>query len=237
MVAGTVAVFLPTVFVMWLVVAANWKKMDAVTAHAPEGVRSLVVQAMLGISSNNESMKRAVKLDEAAVTEWQQRQKVIQLSSRTVTELVHSQQLQSKSAIDLNKTGLEQERSGHDCAAEETFSQAASASSGGNYYSPAEHMGRTALRCGDLGSARAGLETAVFKEGKSLADDDPDDDADDIKATNADMLKDREYLVVVYGRQHEGALVAATCKQAHADWKGCSCGLDAKGDAQCREKR
>jgi hypothetical protein len=235
MVAGTVAVFLPTVFVMWLVVAANWKKMDAVTAHMPEGVRSLVVQAMLGISRSDESMKRAVKLDAAAVTEWQQRQKVVQLSS--VQGIVNSVSVNSERAVELNKRGMEEEKAGHDCAAEEIFSQAASASSGGNYYSPAEHMGRTALRCGDLGSARAGLETAVFKEDKSLKDDDADDDADDIKETNADMLKDREYLVVVYQRQHEAALVAATCRQAHAGWKGCACGLDAKGDVQCREKR
>ena len=233
MVAGTVAVCLPTVFVAWLLLAAGWSKMDAVTMRLPEGARSLAVRAMLGQMSDARTLERAKKINAAAVAEWQSRP----LMGFGRSDSLSVDTRNTKRAVDLNKMGLQQEKAGKQCVAEETFSQAASASSGGNYYSPAEHMGRTALRCGDLGSARAGLETAVFKEGKSLKDDDADDDAEDVKEINADMLKDREYLVVVYGRQHEAALVAATCKQAHADWKGCACGLDAKGDVECREKR
>src|SRR5579859_4598729 len=144
MVVGASAEFLPTVFVMWLVVAANWKNMDAVTAHTPEGVRSLVVQAMLGLSSDSKSLERAKKLDEAAVTEWQQRPKLIKLSSMPSGSVAINNygEVQASRAIKLNKRGMEEEKAGHDCAAEEIFSQAASASSGGNYYSPAEHMGR-----------------------------------------------------------------------------------------------
>jgi len=237
MVAGTVAVFLPTVFVVWLLLAAGWTKMDPVTMRLPEGARSLAVRAMLGQMSDARTLERAKKIDAGAVAEWQSRPQMGFDRSNSFTVDNRNSDVQARRAVDLNKIGLQQEKAGRHCLAEETFSQAASASSGGYYYSPAEHMGRTALRCGDLGSARAGLETAVFKERKSLAEDDPDDDADEIKEMNADMLKDREYLVVVYERQHEAALVAATCKQAHEGWKACACGLDAKGDVQCREKR
>jgi hypothetical protein len=138
-----------------------------------------------------------------------------------------------KTAKTLLQQAKDQEKAGQPCAAEELYTQAASKDSGSRVYEYTEGLGRAGLKCGDLPSARAGLEVAILKEKDIIKGADEDQPA----AVRKDLLKDREFLVVVYEREHEDALAAGVCSEAHKGWKGCSCVLDKIGDVKCTEKR
>jgi hypothetical protein len=238
MVLGVVVVCLPMMFVGWLLLAARWTKMDALTMRMPEGTRSLVVQAMLQYSSDAKGLQRATRIDAETVKKWQSLDHLIAFGvapNGKLAELQRAEAVDKDKAVELNKLGLEQEKAGDECAAEETFSAAAGKSSSGDDYAPVENMGRAALRCGDLPSARAGLESAIIKEDNSLKE--PDQDDDEIKAAKDDRLKDREFLIVVYQRRHEGDLAVGACSEAHPSWKGCACLLRKDGDVKCEEAK
>jgi hypothetical protein len=238
MVLGVVVVCFPMMFVGWLLLSARWTKMDAVTLRMPEGMRSIVVEAMLEHSSDAKGLQRARKIDADAVKKWQSLDHLMVFSESSNSKLAAIEQAEAankKTALELNKRGLEQEKAGDECGAEETFGVAAGKSSNGNDYAPVENMGRSALRCGDLPSARAGLETAIIKEDNSLKELDQDDD--EAKAAKEDRLKDREFLIVVYQRGHERDLAAGACSEAHPGWKGCACLLAKDGNVKCEDTK
>jgi hypothetical protein len=241
MVLGVVVVCLPMMLVGWLLLAARWTKMDALTARMPEGTRSLVVQAMLSHSSDTKGLRRATKLDPEAVREWQQRPRLIAnvVGSRgrqTPPELqaFYKQQIANRAAARaLSKKAEDDEKAGQACAAEDLYTQAASKDVSAEIYSYTERLGRAGLKCGDLPGARAGLEVAVLKETNFIKGTDEDQLAD----VRRDLLKDREFLVVVYEKEHESGLARQVCSDAHREWKGCVCALGKDSDVKCTERR
>jgi hypothetical protein len=238
MVLGVVAVCLPMVFVGWLVLVARWAKMDAVTMRMPEWSRSLAVQAMLERSSDAKSLERATKLEAEAVKEWQRHPQVIGMTGgvprgrRTPPELqaLYNQQMASRAAARaLTAKAEEQEKAGQECAAEDLYSEAASKDANNEIYRYAEGIGRAGLKCGDLPGARAGFEAAILKETNFIKGT----DEDQLTGVRDDLLKDREFLVVVYEKQHETGLARQVCSDAHPGWKSCACSLGKNGDVEC----
>jgi hypothetical protein len=241
MVLGVVVVCLPMMFVGWLLLAARWTKMDALTVRMPEGMRSLVVQAMLGHSSDAKTLRRATLLDPEAMKAWQQQARAVltlvdtQLpGQRTPPDLqaLYKQQVANRAAARaLSKKAEEQGKNGKECAAEDLYTEAASKDVSSEIYSYTEGLGRAGLKCGDLPGARAGLEAAILKETNFIKGTDEDQLTD----VRRDLLKDREFLVVVYAKEHESALGRQVCSDAHPGWKGCACALGKDGDVKCED--
>ncbi|HZL28932.1 MAG TPA: hypothetical protein VFC39_20570, partial [Acidobacteriaceae bacterium] len=148
MVLGVVAVCMPVVFVGWLLLAARWAKMDAVTMRMPVGMRSLVTQAMLEHSSDAKGLERGTKLDAEAVKEWQRQARLVRTLIDTQPprrgtppelQALYNQQLASRSAArDLSKKAEEQEKAGKECGAEDLYPEAASKDESSKIYRYAE---------------------------------------------------------------------------------------------------
>jgi hypothetical protein len=241
MVLGVVAVCLPMMFAGWLLLSARWTKMDALTARMPEGTRSLVVQAMLEHSSDAKGLQRATQLDAEAVKEWQRRPRFIATaidSRRRQTppdlQALYKRQIANRAAARaLSKKAEDEVKAGQACAAEDLYTEAASKDMSAEVYSYTEGLGRAGLKCGDLPGARAGLEAAVLKETNFIKGTDEDQLTD----VRRDLLKDREFLVVVYEKEHENALARQVCSDAHPGWKGCACSLGKDGDVKCEDAK
>jgi tetratricopeptide (TPR) repeat protein len=239
MVLGVVVVCLPMVFVGWLALAARWAKMDVVTMRMPVGMRQLVAQAAESDATwgkeGRAQQERVTRLDPKNSQAWSSRcgsffgdtKRTADVSTCKVAVSLDG------NAGNYNGLGDAQERAGDACGAEESFTRAASEDASSNDYAYTESMGRAGLRCGDLPGSRAGLETALEKAKKNLKGDDDDDD--EIADTKSDMLKDREFLVIVYQKQREPALAKTACSLAHPDWKGCTCELETGGDVKCED--
>jgi hypothetical protein len=240
MLLGVVVVCLPMLVMGWLLLAARWTKMDALTMRMPIGVRSTIAQiAMQSIQwgkGQRPEFERVNRIDPANADAWSGRcTSYFGESERSadVATCITAVKVDA-SAATYDGLGDAQQRAGDVCAAEESFTRAASVNSGTHDYEYTERMGRAALRCGHLPSARAGLEVAVQHEDYRLKQEGKDDD--EIDDTKTDMLKDREFLVVVYQKLHEDALAKKACAEAHSDWKGCACAVDAK-TVTCEEAK
>jgi hypothetical protein len=228
-------------FVGWLLLAAQWTKMDALTMRLPEGGRSLVVEAMLEHSSDAKGLQRATRLDAETVKEWQREARLMTtaIDSRgrqTPPDLqaLYKQQIANRAAARaLSKKAEDDVKAGQACAAEDLYTEAASKDQSAEVYSYTEGLGRAGLKCGDLPGARAGLEAAILKETNFIKGTEEDQLTD----VRRDLLKDREFLVVVYEGQHESGLARQVCSDAHPGWKGCACSLGKDGDVKCMERR
>lgn len=249
MVAGVVVVCLPMVFALWLLAAVSWPKMDAVTRLLPQDARGMVARAIVsreGYGARNMAgRKRAEALDIYSAQKAEAAHRAV--TSLTVDrnsgvydrstlpklqELYARQVANRKAAREMSQRAATIERLGGDsCEAEELYAQAGNRDSSGEIYEYTEGVGRAGLRCGDLAGARAGLETAVMKETRFIQGT----DEDALTNVRDDLRKDREYLVVVYERAHEGALARKACTEAHPGWAGCSCKLSSKPDVICTE--
>lgn len=86
-------------------------------------------------------------------------------------------------------------------------------------------MGRSGLRCGDLTGARAGLETAILKEKDFIKGT----DEDQLGKVRQDLMADKQFLIVVYQKEHETALAKQTCSDAHPGATSCTCKLISNG--------
>jgi hypothetical protein len=180
-------------------------------------------------------LQRARQLDPIAAAKY--RPRVFRAFGATTPpnmEAMYRQQVADKKAAKtLVQRARDQENAGQPCAAEELYTQAASKDTSSEVYEYTEGLGRAGLKCGDLPGARAGLEAAILKQTAFIKGT----DEDQLTTVRNDLLTDREYLVVVYEREHEGALAAGVCSDAHKSWKGCSCVLGKTGDVKCTEKR
>jgi hypothetical protein len=92
-------------------------------------------------------------------------------------------------------------------------------------------MGRSGLECGNLTAARASLEGAIVKEKNFLKGT----DVDQLTDVRRDMLKDQEFLIVVYDKVHESGLARQVCSEAPPDWTSCAC-TSAGSDVACVSK-
>jgi hypothetical protein len=241
MVLGVVVVCLPMMFVGWLLLAARWTKMDALTLRMPMGMRQVVAQALESNATWGKEgriqQERVTRLDATNAGAWSGRCTGFFGETKRTADVQTCKVAVSLdgSAGNYNGLGDAQKRAGDACGAEESFTKAASEDSSSNDYTYTESMGRAGLRCGDMSGARAGLETALEKADRSLKA--PDEDDDDIADTKSDMLKDREFLVLVYQKEREPVLAAAACSLAHPDWKGCACSLAKDGDVKCEDTK
>jgi hypothetical protein len=238
MALGVVVVCLPLVFMGWLLLAARSTKMDAMTARMPELPRSLVVQAMLANSSDAKGWQRATRIDAEAAEEWRKRPQLFMTEAterQTPPQLqeMYKQQVESKkTAKALYDKAEALEKAGQECAAEDIYAEAGSKDTSSEVYRYTEGVGRAGLRCGELSGARAGLEAAIIKQKLFIKGTDEDQLTD----VRQDLLKDQEFLIVVYDKQHEAALARQVCSDAHPDWKGCVCGLGKDKEVRCVEK-
>jgi hypothetical protein len=214
-------VCLPLAFVLFLVAAARYPVTDSFTMTLPTGIRAAVAELTLrNAGYGKDSAKlvdRAIKLDPESADAWGRR------CHGTGDKAAYDQAACQKaialdpSAWNFNGLGATQENAKDFCAAEDSYTSAIKASANDAY--SLRNMARAALRCGHTGAGVAGFEVAEGLDAKAAAD--PDED-DDIKA---DLLSDREYLVVAYNRTNQPAKASAICAKAHAGWKACHCEL------------
>ena len=235
MVLGVVALCVPMVFMAWLLAASRWTKMDASTVRMPMGVRQMVAQVVTQKAAWNDrpAFARAVKLDPNSALGWDGLCSDDGLEKDVKTELANCRKAValSDNAGDENVIGRALEKLKDPCAAAEAYRKA-SVQAVGSWTFP-ERMGEAALDCGDLPTARAGLEAAVDKATKALSDKESDDD--DKKDAKDRLTIDHEFLIVVYDRMKEPQLADAMCKIEHPDWKRCACDVDKDGNVACDE--
>ncbi len=233
---GVVLVCLPMAFVMLLLAAVLWPKMDTLTMRMPDAVRAGVAASVMDRvpfgKTERPGVHRVLALDPENRRAWS---RLCQSDSDTASA---SGLTSCEKAVALNDTAMDwdhlgqvQERGGKPCDAADSYTKAASKGSSGTYYVYVENLGRASLRCGNLYDARAGLAAAIDLEQKSIKDASADDD--DIADEKADLLADREYMIVTLDRLHNAAGAKEVCTAAHPDWKGCDCKLDDKGSAVC----
>ncbi|MES2391312.1 MAG: hypothetical protein V4555_06715 [Acidobacteriota bacterium] len=239
-IAGIVVLCLPLVLATWLMLAARWPKMDAMTMQMPMGVRSLVAEVALPKAGwgkqARSALERVTRLDPQNRSAWS-RECTFYLGSangQTDVSVCKTAISLENSAENWDGLGRAQERVGDECDAADSFTKASGMESNGSY-GYVEQMGRAALRCGKLYDARAGLEAAIDVEAKAIQV--PDQDSDDVDSTKEDQTTDRDYLIVTFDRMHLGELAAQTCSASHPEWKGCSCNLDAKKEVSCTEAK
>lgn len=237
MLAAAALICTPMVLSLLLVLAVISPKMDSVTMHLPKGVRSTVASGIMAgadYDSNQSKQERAKHLDPETVANYA-RGFIPARANKTppaMEEMYRQQRESKKAAKDLVRQAGQLEKNGKQCDAEELYTQAAGKDPSGEVYEYTEGMGRAGLRCGDLPGARSGLEVAITKEKDFIKGTDEDQLAD----VRGDLLKDREFLMVVYEREHEDKLAAGVCRDAHENWKGCTCALGKDGDVKCTER-
>lgn len=221
------AVFcMPLVFVLFLISAAKYTALDALTLKLPIGIRAPVAElALHNVGFGKESsarLDRVIRLDPDSSDAW----------SRRCTMFVNKDHQGEMAACleavtldpdpwNFNNLGLAQEGAKDYCKAEDSFTTAIQKSSNNPEF--IRNMARAALLCGHPWASDAGFETAEGLDAKAAAD--PDDDGD----TKDDLVTDREYLAVVYGELNKPAKAAEVCTRAHPDWKSCHCELNDTG--------
>lgn len=230
---------LPLAFVLWLLLAVRWPKMDALTMQMPEGVRTTVANVAMDRVRYGEAglagIHRVLALDPENQRAWDRLCGWESEAGAGATGLKDCQKAVSldDSAVNWDELGEAQEGVGDECGAADSYTKASSKGSTGLYYGYVEHLGRASLRCGNYYDARAGLAAAIDLEGKEIKD--PDEDEEDVADDKANQLVDQEYLIVTMGELHDADGAKKACSAAHPEWKGCSCKLDAKGEVDCVE--
>jgi len=237
-VLGIAVLCLPMLFVSWLLLAARWAKMDNMTSQTPAALRQAIAGIILqkaGFGKQSlPGVERALRIDPEDGEAWERRCGVSLIDNGVPNlEACQAAVRYEKEPMDYYNLGRALEYQGNFCAAEDSYTEATSATSSHPDYSYLDSMGRAALRCGHLPASRAGLEFAIELEQKSL--NDPNEDVDEIADTKKDMLADQEYLLIAYHRENEDTLAGQACTAAHPGWKACSCDLDAKGIVSCSE--
>ena len=237
-VAGIGVLCLPMLFVGWLLAASQWAKMDALTMHAPDGMRSVVASLVMKKAGWGRDafpmLERVMRLDPDNAEAWGRRCMVYSRGPQPEADVeacVKAVSLQPTPQM-YTALGRADDRAGKECDAAEAFKTAVHGQMRG--YKAMERMGRAELKCGELPEAREGLETAVLLEndrllGKGVT-------AAQIPQVKADLLTDREYLIVAYDGLKEAKLAKQMCSVAHVGWKGCVCGMEG-GEVVCREGR
>jgi len=229
---------LPMLFVGWLLLASRWAKMDGSTMQAPMALRqtvaALVLQKATFGKAGMPAVDRVLRLDPENAGAWQRRCSVYIWNNDTpsVKDCQKAVEL-GKEPYSYYNLGRAQDATNDPCSAEESYTAAVSATATNPDFEYVRSMGQSALRCGHLPAAKAGLNLAVELEGKAM--NDPDQDDDETANIKKDMLADREYLLVAYQRGGEDTLAGQACTVAHPGWKGCRCDLDAKGKVGCSE--
>jgi tetratricopeptide (TPR) repeat protein len=218
-------VCLPLAFVLFLIAAAKYPSLDALTVKLPTGIRTTVADLALRRAGYGKGslplVDRAIALDPESPDAWSRRchgdgdkTTYDQAACRRATRF-------DPSAWNFNGLGMTQENAKDFCAAEDSYTSAIKASANDAY--SLRNMARAALRCGHIGASVAGFEVAEGLDAKAAADPDEDDEIKgDLKA---DLISDREYLAVAYDRTNQPDKATAICTKAHTGWKSCHCEL------------
>jgi len=217
-------VCLPMAFVLFLV-AAGVPAFDVFTTKLPSGIRSSVADVTLSKAGYEKNARavidRVIRLDPENADAWGRR--------CHATAEGGSQREACNKAVALDPTawnfeglGSAQEHERDYCAAENSYTSAIRYSQ--NDAGLLRDMARAALHCGHAWASVAGFEVAEGLDVKSAAND-PNDEDD----TAADLLADREFLVVAYNRTKQSGKATAMCTKTHPDWASCNCDLTEMG--------
>jgi len=214
-------VCLPLAFVLLIVAAARYPPMDSFTMTLPTTIRTAVADLTLrNAGFGNESGKgidRAIKLNPESSDAWTRR------CHGGADETSYDQAACRKavtfdpSSWNYNGLGTTQEQAKDYCAAEDSYTSAIKGTANNALF--LRNMARAALRCGHLGASVAGFEVAECLDTKAAAD------PNEYEEVKADLLSERQYLVVVYTLSKEPLKAAAICAKTHPDWKTCHCDL------------
>jgi tetratricopeptide (TPR) repeat protein len=169
---------------------------------------------------------RSIRLDPENAEAWSRRCRIEANGATKDTTSCRTALRFDPSEWNYNGLGAVQEYAGDFCAAEDSYTRAIQKSF--NNALLLRNMARAALRCGHPEASIAGFEVAEGLDAKDAADPDEAEFAKD------DLLEDREYLVVAYGRAKQPDKAVAMCVKAHPDWKSCHCEL-AEKDRKCAE--
>lgn len=114
--------------------------------------------------ASHEAMERVVQLYPANTDGWKRRclwagssgdlREDVQICEKAVAA-------EPSSPLIMSAFGRTQLAFGDACAAQKSYKKAVSLDDNPTHYADLEYMARAALRCGDLGQARAGLEAAI----------------------------------------------------------------------------
>ncbi len=218
-------VCLPLAFVLFLIPAAKFPAIDAFTRKLPTGIRSDVAElAMNNAGYGKDSSRttdRALELDPDNPEAWSRRCHGDGEEEKTNLEACRKAIALEPSAWNFDGLGTAQEQAKDYCAAEDSYTKAINVSANNATY--LRNMARAALRCGHTAASVAGFEVAEGLDAKAAAS--PDED-DEIKAN---LIADREYLSVAYGKTSQPAKATDACAKAHPGWKSCSCELNDNG--------
>jgi tetratricopeptide (TPR) repeat protein len=224
------AVCSPLAFVALLLTASQVPATDRVTLKLPDGLRSTVAAAILSGKQyrlKQKDFERVIRLEPNNATAWGR------LCSFAVWPKVQPTALATcKRAAELDESSTSEanlaralEAAGDFCTAEDAYTYAHRGMAVGDVDN-LRGMGRSALQCGRIPASIAELEAARDLDLKSAAKPGDDDDEDDYKAN---LQLDREWLVLAYTSAKRPTEAAASCSQAHPEWKSCTCVLkDAK---------
>jgi hypothetical protein len=208
---------MPLAFVAFLLTAANVPAMDSFTLTLPQTIRAGVAQLALssgGGAGNKKTHDRVLKLDPSNA---RLNGREIALGSKPGSSI--SFPANNEAAARLNKLGLDQEKAGDPCTAEDTFTQANSSANGASTQY-LRNMGRAAYECGRYAYSTSEFSAAEDRDAGDLKAD--PDDADDI---NPDLFADREWLSLAYTASRQPQLASDACLRAHTSWKACRCTL------------
>jgi tetratricopeptide (TPR) repeat protein len=237
---GICLLSLPMISVGLLIAAMRSPRLDATTMKMPAGIRSAIAEGVLQNTKYSKDgipgLRRVVLLDPNNADAWGRLCGWnVDMDAKESLATCRRAASLGNTGDDWNNLGLAQQKAGDACAAADSFTTASARTATSGIYLYVENMGRASLRCGRYYDARAGLETAIELETKSLADKDAEED--EIADYKEDQKDDREYLIVTYDKLHEAKLAAQTCSLADPEWKHCACELDEDGDASCEESR
>ncbi len=213
-------VCLPRAFVLLIVAAARFPSMDAFTLKLPATVQVTVAGLILQKTSygkdSAKGVDRVLRFDPDNPDAWTRRCHS-DLTQKTYDQAACRRAIKlAPTAWNFNGLGATQQAKDF-CAAEDSYTNAIRNSSNDAF--SLRNMARAALRCGHTGARIAGVEVAEGLDVQTAADP---DEGDDVKA---DLLSEREYLVVAYDRTNQPAKAAAVCIKAHPDWRTCHCDL------------
>ncbi len=218
-------VCLPMAFVLFLLVASRFAAMDSFTSKLPSGIRSSVADVAMSKAGYDKGsgaiIDRVLRLDPDNVDAWGRR------CHANTNDAIQREACNKAVALDptawnFEGLGSTQEHAGDFCGAENSYTSAIRYSQ--NDAGLLRSMARAGLHCDHAWASVAGFEVAEGLDAKSATNDTDDEDN-----TAADLLADREFLVIAYNRTKQSAKANAMCTKTHPDWKGCNCDLTETG--------
>lgn len=225
---GVCVLCLPMVFVVWLLLATKIPRMDALTMKMPLPVRSMIADIVLQ-ERTKPATQRANRLDPDSIRRAAALRKALSIRTGSISAEVYGSNGRQIDARKFAASASRAEMTGDHCGAADEYANAVYEVQGDDSaYIYSEEMGKSAWLCGSVSGARKGFETAIAKQQRFLKR--PNITDAEVTEAHNDMLRDDDWLVLVYSKQHERALARQACSQSHPKWASCTCKLDGQGN-------